>query len=399
MRPLDGIRVLDLTHVLAGPFCTFQLAVLGADVIKIEAPDRPDMTRSEGVLPELNTALFGTYFQAQNGGKRAITLDLKSAAGKAIMRKLIAGADVLVQNYAGNALAELGFGHDAAAAINPALIYCTLTGFGRTGDKADHGAYDIIVQAFSGLMAGNVASADGPQRVGPPMVDYGTGAQAALAIVAALHQRERTGKGQIIDVSMLDSAMMLMSAMVTDCLTDGKPPQPHGNAHAKYAGYSTYPTAEGLLMIGAYTNAQLARLLDALGETVRAAEVRTTPRGEIAAARDADAALIRRHLQARTAAEWERILNAADVPAARVRGLDEALAEPQVASRPVLQTVERHESGIGPTRLPVAGFSYAHGSPSLDRRAPLLGEHTDEVLGELGYGADDLKRLRDAAVV
>jgi len=304
MLPFEGVRVLDLTHVFAGPFCTYQLAVLGADVIKIEPPDRPDMTRHEGVDAGLNAALYGTHFLAQNGGKRAITLDLGTTGGKAVMHRLIEGADVLVQNYSGDALERLGFGYTQATAINPRLIYCTMTGFGRTGDKAGHPAYDTVVQAFSGLMASNVVVDGNPVRVGPPMVDYGTGAQAALAIAAAIHQRERTGRGQQIDVSMLDSAMMLMSSLVTDCLTDGHAPRPSGNANTKYAGYRTFDTADGLLMVGCFTNRQLARLLDLVGETDRAGEVRRTPRTEISATIAADAALIQGHLLTRSATEW-----------------------------------------------------------------------------------------------
>lgn len=399
MRPFEGIRVLDLTHVLAGPFCTHQLGVLGAEIIKIEAPDRPDLTRIEGVVPELNEAFYGTYFLSQNAGKHSLTLDLRTDAGKAVMARLIRSADVLVQNYAGDALARLGFGADAAQEINPELIYCTLTGFGRTGEKHDHGAYDIVVQAYSGLMASNQVDEDGPVRVGPPMVDYGTGAQAAYAISGALFQRERTGKGQRIDVSMTDCAMMMMSAMVTDTLTTGRPPEPHGNIHVRYAGYRTFPTAEGILMIGAWSNEQLAKLMEVFGETDRAAEVRATPRAQISDTRDSDHVLIQRHLMTRSADEWERILNAAHVPAARVRTLVEGLAEAQVRGRSVVEPVDQHPLGIGPKELPVAGFAYDRDGPALSCAPPRLGEHTEELLKGLGYGAAEIAELRDAGAI
>ncbi len=394
MKPFEGIRVLDLTHVLAGPFCTFQLGVLGADVIKIEPPDNPDMTREEGVLPRLNEEAYGTYFQAQNAGKRAITLNLQQQAGRDILSRLIETADVLVQNYAGDALEELGFGYEAASAIQPKLIYCTLTGFGRTGPKANHPAYDVVIQAFSGLMSANGATGTGPVRVGPPMVDYGTGAQAALAISAALLQREKTGKGQRIDVSMLDAALLLMSANVTDTLTTGKPPQPHGNHHPNYAGYRTFETADGLLMIGAWSNRQLARLLGVLGETDRAAQVLQTPRSQIGETVASDAELIAGYMKARSAEQWESILNEARVPAAKVRRLDETLQHEQLKSRQVLQETGSPSADGSPHRFPVAAFSYDYGSPGLQRPPPLVGEHTDEILAELGVSNAEIEALR-----
>ncbi len=399
MKPLEGIRVLDLTHVLAGPFCTYQLAVLGADVIKVEPPDKPDMTREEGVVPELNDAGYGTYFQAQNAGKRAIALNLKNDTGRQILRRLIETADVLVQNYAGDALEGLGFGYDAVSAIKPDLIYCTLTGFGRTGPKANHPAYDVVIQAFSGLMSANGTPDTGPVRVGPPMVDYGTGAQAALAISAALLQRQQTGKGQRIDVSMLDAALMLMSANVTDTLTTGRPPKPHGNNHPRYAGYRTFETADGLLMVGAWTNRQLSRLLQALGETERAQQALQASRASIGDMAADDANLISRHLKARGAEQWETLLNDARVPAARVRTLDEALGHEQVKSRRVVQQTDEARADQGPPAFPVAAFSYDHGSPDLTRPPPQVGEHTEEVLAELGFDHGDVEALRKSGIV
>lgn len=398
MKPLVGIRVLDLTHVLAGPFCTHQLAMLGADVIKIEPPSKPDMTREEGVIPELNDKQYGTYFQAQNAGKRAITLDLKSAEGAAAMRKLAAGADVLVQNFAGHAMKRLGFGYDEVARVNPQLVYCSISAFGSTGPKAGHPAYDVVIQAYSGLMASNGTPDTRPVRVGPPMVDYGTGAQAALAISAALLQRERTGKGQFIDVAMLDAALMLMSASVTDTIATGTPPEPHGNVHPKYAGYATFETADGLLMIGAWTNKQLASLLRTLGEAKRATAVENTSRADIARGQCKDRQLIAKHLTAKSAFEWEQLLNEAHVPAARIRTIDEAISEDQVKSRAVLQP-SGNAAADGPVSLPTAAFTYVHGSPSIDRPPPRHGEHTNDVLEEFGFSAEEIRSLRATGAV
>ena len=399
MRPFEGIRVIDMTHVLAGPFCTFQLATLGADVIKVEPPGDPDMTRHEGVIPALNREQRGTYFMSQNAGKRALTLNLKQAEGRDILKKLVAEADVLVENYTGGSLEKLGLGYDDLSAINPKLIYCSMTGFGHTGPKRSHPAYDIVIQAFSGIMAANGTPETSPVRVGPPMVDYGTGAQAALAVSAALYQRDRTGKGQRIDVAMLDAALMLMSAFTTDTITTGKAPEAHGNKHPNYAGYATYETADGLIMVGAWTNKQLARLLTALGHTGRGEEVRQAPRADIGNARDSDAALIAGTMMQKSADEWEEILNEARVPAARVRKIEEALAHEQVKSRAVVQGYGDPVDHGGPASLPVAAYTYAHGSPSLNGPPPRVGEHNGEILQELGYSTGDLDRLRQQGII
>ncbi|MEM8689666.1 MAG: CaiB/BaiF CoA-transferase family protein [Pseudomonadota bacterium] len=399
MRPFEGIRCLDLTHVLAGPFSTFQLAVLGADVIKIEPPQNPDMTREEGAVRSLNEEDYGTLYLGQNGGKRAITLDLKTEKGRDILRKLVAGADVLVENYRAGKMAELGLGYEDLTAVNPKLIYCSLTGFGQTGPKARHPAYDVVIQAYSGLMVANGEANSAPVRVGPPMVDYGTGAQAALAISAALYQRGQTGKGQRIDVSMLDGALMLMSSQVTSTLCTGSSPAAHGNAHPDYAGYSTYETMDGLLMIGAHTTRQAADIFHAIGDSTLGEEVAAMSRDELRAARDRLAEMLTQVLLTRTAQEWEDILNDGGVPAARVRRLDETLASEHIASRSVLQTIDGPGGPDETRRLAVAAYSFAHGGPRLDRPPPRVGEHTEEVLAELGLEAEEIADLKSRGIV
>ena len=357
------------------------------------------MTREEGVIPVLNDARTGTYFMSQNAGKKAITLDLNSSAGRDVLKRLVSNSDVLVQNYAGKALSKLGLGYEEISTINPRIIYCSISGFGQTGPKAEHPAYDVVIQAFTGLMAANGSHQSGPVRVGPPMVDYGTGAQAALAISAALYQRDRTGKGQRIDVAMMDAAFMLMSAFVTDTVTTGEAPPPHGNVHSKYAGYATFDTADRLIMLGAWTNKQLCRLLETLGLNERASEVRKLTRADVGLHRDSDRELIGSVLVQRTALEWEEILNAADVPAAVVRTLPEALAHEQVASRSVLQACNAQTNHGGPDRLPVAAYTFDHGSPSIDTPPPMLGQHTDEVLIDAGYTSQEISKLRGNKVI
>lgn len=398
MQPFEGITVLDLTHVLAGPFCTFQLATLGADVIKIESPDAPDMTRIEGVSQQHNDAGYGSYYQSQNAGKRSITLNLKTDSGKGILRKLIATSDVLVQNYAAGALEKLGFGYEDAKVLNPQLIYCKISGFGSTGPKADHPAYDVVIQAFSGLMAANGEADQEPVRVGPPMVDYGTGAQASFAIAAALFQRQQSGTGQYIDVSMLDAALMMMSALVVDTTITGERPTPHGNAHPNYAGYATFDTADGQLMLGAWTNKQLAALMHVLGEDNRAQQILNTSRHDIRSTFEQDSRLIAHKLQHKTANDWEDLFNKNHVPAARVRGLDETLQEEQLQHRNVLQEMASAPAGC-PRQLPVSAFSYAHGKPNLKAAPPKLGQHTRDILSEAGFTEAEITQLKhDGAI-
>ena len=311
----------------------------------------------------------------------------------------MATADVFAENYRTGKLDELGLGYDELSKINPDLIYCSMTGFGHTGPKAQHPAYDVVIQAYSGLMAANGESDSPPVRVGPPVVDYGTGAQAALAICAALFQRTHTGKGQKIDVAMLDAALMMMSSPVTDALCTGEPPKPHGNMHPKYSAYSAYPTGDGMLMIGAYTTRQVANLMHAIGEIRFAEEISAMPRAEVRGAAGRIKETLERVLQAKSAQEWEDILNGAGVPAARVRTMKEALDSDQIAARPVFQDYGGLAGEGETTKLPVAAFTYAHNGPKIDRPPPRMGEHTDEVLGELGLSVEEISGLRSGGVI
>ena len=400
MRPFEGIRVLDFTHVLAGPFSTYQLAVMGADVVKIEAPDNPDMMRPEGHSPALGAQGLGTAFVCQNGGKRSLALDVTRPGGLAVAQRLIGGADVLVENFRKGTMERLGLGYEAAAAIRPDIVYCSITGFGHTGPKADHPAYDPVIQADSGLMAATGTPDCHPVRVGPATLDYGTGAQAAFAIAAALFQRSRTGRGQRIDVAMTDAALMLMTTHVMATQMLGRTPVPFGNVDPVRAGYSCYETAEGLLVIGAHTNRQIGRLWRALGRDDIAVARECCDHGAVAEHFTQDRALLSEILRGGPAARWEDLLNAAGVPAARVRRIDETLAEAQIASRGVLAPSVTEPEGRRALKTPVAAFGYGHDGPAVDRPAPRLGEHSRAILAESGYGPDEIAGLeRDGAVV
>jgi crotonobetainyl-CoA:carnitine CoA-transferase CaiB-like acyl-CoA transferase len=398
MQPFEGIRVLDLTHVLAGPFCAFQLATLGADVIKVEPPDNPDMTRDEGSSAALNAELTGTYFIPQATGKRSLVLDLKSSQGRDVFIKLVATADVVIQNYTGSALDRLGLGYNDLAQIRPDLVHCSLTGYGRTGPKAEHPAYDLVIQAYTGLMYANGWGDDGdrPLRVGPPVIDYGTGIQAAFAVAAALFQRQRTGKGQKIDLAMADAALMLMTAHVGQTLATGKTPPAYGNENVGRPSNSAYPTQDGWIVVAAYTKTQFSKFMRILGYAGRAEEILTTSKEEYMIKQDDDRQKIARALTTKTAEEWESLLNAQHIPAARARRIDETLREPQTASRQFLQSYGTPPGAEAPLELPTAAFSFAYGGPRHSRPPPGFGSDSDNILSELGYSADEISALRVA---
>lgn len=396
MQALDGIRVLDLTHVFAGPFCAYQLGVMGAEVIKIEPVHQPDMTRDVGARSDLSEQGLGLGYIAQASGKKAIALDLASEEGQRIFQRLVSSADVVVQNYATSCLEKLGLLPSQLQAINPRVICCSISGYGRTGPKANHPAYDVVIQAFAGVMASNGEAESPPVRVGPPVIDYGTGAQAALAVCAALFARERGEAAVVIDVSMADCALMLMTANVTTTQATGTAPKPFGNHDPGLATYSAYPTAEGTIMLGAYTPKQAANLMLALGNPEAAAELRLCGQNDLAERREKDAEFLSEKLLTRTAEHWEDMLNAAHVPAARVRRLEEALAEPQYATRHVMQPVSLENQDI---HLPVTGFHMDAGQPKPAGAPPKYGQDTTAILQEMGYSDEDISRLKANQVI
>jgi crotonobetainyl-CoA:carnitine CoA-transferase CaiB-like acyl-CoA transferase len=395
MQAFEGITVLDLTHVLAGPFATYQLAVLGANVIKIESPKCFDMARSDGANVDEIGAGMGLEFQAQNANKRSLLLDLSTPDGRDVLKRLSIAADVLVENYTAGTLDRLGLGAEHLMALNPRLVYCSITGFGQSGVKRGHPAYDNVIQAYSGLMHATGTAESGPIKVGPPVLDYVTGAQAAFAIAAALFQRERSGRGQRIDVAMLDAAVVSMSAAVMGVLETHEPPQRLGNASSS-PGYAAYETRDGLLMVGAYSAMQHEQLYTVLGLDDLAADVKGGTVADMAR-RSADVERIAAIMITRSADTWEKILNEVRVPAARVRSLDEALGSLNALQRRVLQSPQNDADTR--RRFPVAAFHFADNGPIVRTAPPRPGQHSISILQEFTFSRDEIAALTVRGVV
>jgi crotonobetainyl-CoA:carnitine CoA-transferase CaiB-like acyl-CoA transferase len=393
-RPFEGIRIIDITHVLAGPFAAYQLAVLGAEVIKVEHPDEPDQSREGGTDRALNRGNMGTSFLTQGSNKRSITLDLKQEAGREVLRRLVARADVLVENYRPGAFAALGLGYEALLKINPRLIYCSISAFGQDGVRREQTAYDHVIQATSGIMASTGTEEVNPIKIGAPAVDYATGTMGAFALASALFQRERTGKGQHIDLAMLGVAMMMQASLMAGYFRNGSEPKPHGNKQP-FATNSAYDAKHGMVMIGASNLRQQARFWRAVE---RPDMIKTDNEARIDD-REREAAIIADIIKTKTADEWEVYFQARHVPAARVRTMAEALADPHFKDRRVFHKFDSAPGVDGPFGVPLAAFKFAHGGPSIETPPREMGADNQAVLGELGYAAGEIAALRAAQVI
>jgi crotonobetainyl-CoA:carnitine CoA-transferase CaiB-like acyl-CoA transferase len=395
MGPLAGVRVLDLTNVLAGPFCAHQLAHFGAEVIKVEAPGRGDLARQLGADPELNRRGMGISFLAQNPGKKSVTINLKHAEGKALLKRLVEGADVLVENFRPGVMDRLDLGWEVLRGVNPGLVYCAISGFGQDGPWRERPAYDQIVQGASGVMSITGDAVSAPLRVGYPVADTIGGLTAAFAIAAAL----KGGKGCFIDVSMLESVLSTMGWVVSNWLIGGVEPKAFGNENITASPSGTYRCADAPLNIAA--NEQ--RQWEALARHVGRADLLDDPAYADRDARIANRAALKAELEpafaTRPARDWARELNALGVPSGAVFTVPEILAHPQVADRGMVATFPE-VPGVGQdVRIVRTGIKLDGEAPGVDTPPPLLGQHNAEVFGALGLDEDEIARLKGEGAI
>jgi crotonobetainyl-CoA:carnitine CoA-transferase CaiB-like acyl-CoA transferase len=395
-RPFEGIRILDFTQVLAGPFASYQLSLLGAEVIKVERREGEDMRRTP-LSREWAERGMAPAWQAVNNNKRSLTLDLQNPEAQAIIRRLVEDADVVMENFRPGVMGRLGLGYEDLSAINPKLIWCSVSGFGQTGPDRNEAGYDGRIQAMSGIMAMTGHPGADPLRAGFAICDQLSGMTAAFAVSSALFQRTHTGRGQKLDVSMLESTLAFLSGQVADWTVAGHKQQQWGNqAVSRRATANLFMARDGHLLLAANTEKQYRSLMAAIGR----ADALDDPRLADWFLRLENMPVLREVIEgalaAADAAVWEEKLNAAGVPCARIWRVDEVIDHRQILARDALQEVE---TPWGRLRFATTGFRMAHGGAKLERPAPALGAHTEEVLAAAGYSAERIAAFREAKVI
>ncbi|MCP4539610.1 MAG: CoA transferase [Chloroflexi bacterium] len=402
MQALDGIRVIDLTRALAGPYCTMMLGDLGADIVKVERPDRGDDSRGWG--PPFVGEPYGpyagesAYFIATNRNKRSVTVNLKEPEGQEIMRRLVGVSDVMVENFRTGVLDKMGLGYDDIHALNPRLVYCSISGYGRTGPYAERPGYDVIVQAEGGLM-GITGPPDGtPYRVGVPIIDINSGMFAATAILAALHARNQTGEGQLVDVSLMDSSVALLANVASNYLVGGLEPRRLGNAHPNIAPYEVFRARDRWFALAAANQRQWAILCDTIDRPDLKDDPRFFTNGDRVTNRPALVEVLNEAFAVRDADEWMAEVKAAGLPCGPINSVSDVFEHPQAESRGL--KLEAEHPTAGPVQL--TGFPYKLSETPAEVRQPppLLGQHTADVLTELlGYSDEQVTALQERGAI
>jgi len=409
---LSHLKVLDLSRVLAGPWCTQMLADMGADVVKVERPGEGDDTRHWGppFMPDADgkDTTQATYFNGTNRNKRSITVDLSKPEGQALVRQMAQHSDILVENFKVGGLQAYGLDYTSLKALNPRLIYCSITGFGQHGPYAERAGYDLMIQAMSGMMSITGRADDqpggGPLRVGVALTDLFTGVYATSAILAALEVRHRTGVGQLIDMALLDVGMAILANQASGYLNTGKVPQRQGNSHPSLAPYQDFPTRDGAMLLAIGNDGQFARFCKAAGMPEWSADPRFTGMGARVRNRDLLIPLMETVTRTRDSADWIALLEDKAVPCGPINDLAHAFADPQVAARKLVvqqpcAPARAAADGISAIRTVASPLRLQDNPPVLLRPPPALGEHTDEVLAELGFDAQRIAALRASGIV
>ena len=405
---LAGLKVLDLSRVLAGPWCTQTLADLGADVVKIERPGMGDDTRQWGP-PFLKDAAGNdtdqaAYFACCNRNKRSVTVDMATPDGQALLQRMAAGSDVVVENFKVGGLRAYGLDYESLKAANPRLIYCSITGFGQDGPYAKRAGYDLMVQAMSGMMSitgrADGTPGGGPQRVGVALTDTFTGMYAATAILAALQARHQTGRGQYIDMSLLDVGMALLANQTTGYLNSGTVPQRQGNTHPSLAPYQDFPTADGSMLLAIGNDGQFGRFCVAVERPEWSADPRYATNTLRVRNRGTLIPAMEEVTRSRTTAAWIALLEDKAVPCGPINDIAQAFDDPQVRARGLAIDLPRAAGdGIDTVRGVASPLRLSEHPPVLRHAPPALGQHTDEVLAEWGVTEAERQRLRSAGVL
>jgi len=394
MQPLNGIRVLDLSRVLAGPYCTMVLGDLGAEVIKVEPPEG-DETRGWG--PPFAGG-ESAYYLCVNRNKRGMVINLKTDEGLEIMRGLVRQSDVLVENFRPGTLARFALDFESAAALNPHLIYCSITGFGQTGPLRDRPGYDFMIQAMGGLMSITGEPAGEPMKVGVAVADLFAGQNAVIAILAALQARTQTGKGQHLDIALFDSQLGMLANVASNYLISDNLPKRHGNAHANIVPYQSFQASDGWFVLAVGNDKQFARLCEVIGKLELVDDTRFGLNSQRVKNRDELIAILKPIFATRSASEWLTALEAAEIPCGPINTFDQVFAGPQVQAREML--IEMEHPTIG--KLPLVGSPLKFSETQVDYKLPppRLGEHTEEVLKELlGYSGNQIAELKSCKAV